>query len=178
MEWKTFTSQPNMIHLFPKFTCCVKPCNFQPSQQNDFSLKISRRNLGLILSSGELIFRTKNANAFEFGLVAPDQTIEEAQNVVRVHAQDLLQVRDLLESESWKIAQKELRRSSKLLKKDIYTIIQSKPGSERPLLRKLYSTLFNNVTRLDYAARDKDGPEVRQRYENIVAAVNDILSRI
>ncbi|WJX31103.1 hypothetical protein P8452_19569 [Trifolium repens] len=167
-----------MTNLFPKFICCVKPYNFQPSQQNDFSLKISRRNFGLIFSSGELIFSTKNANAFEFGLVAPDQTVEEAQNVVRVHAQDLLQVRDLLELESWKIAQKELRRSSALLKKDIYTIIQSKPGSERPQLRKLYSTLFNNVTRLDYAARDKDVAEVWQRYENIVMAVNDILSRI
>ncbi|WJX37024.1 hypothetical protein P8452_24839 [Trifolium repens] len=177
MELKTFTSQPNMTHLFPKFICCVKPCNFQPTQQNDFSLKISRRNFGLIFS-GEFIFRTKNANAFEFGLVAPDQTIEEAQNIVRVHAQDLLQVKDLLDSESWKIAQKELRRSSALLKKDIYTIIQSKPGIERPQLRKLYSTLFNNVTRLDYAARDKDVAEVWQRYENIVVAVNEILSRI
>lgn len=94
------------------------------------------------------MFRTKNANAFDFGLVVPDQTVEEAQNVVRVHAQDLLQVRDLLESKSWKIAQKELRRSSALLKKDIYTIIQNKPGSERSQLRELYSTLFNNVTRV------------------------------
>jgi hypothetical protein len=152
MELKTFTSQPNMTHLFPKFICCVKPCNFQPTQQNDFSLKISRRNFGLIFS-GEFIFRTKNANAFEFGLVAPDQTIEEAQNIVRVHAQDLLQVKDLLDSESWKIAQKELRRSSALLKKDIYTIIQSKPGIERPQLRKLYSTLFNNVTRVSASSK-------------------------
>jgi hypothetical protein len=31
---------------------------------------------------------------------------------------------------------------------------------------------------LDYAARDKDVAEVWQRYENIVVAVNDILSRI
>jgi hypothetical protein len=31
---------------------------------------------------------------------------------------------------------------------------------------------------LDYAARDQDGPEVWQRYENIVVAVNEILSRI
>ena len=136
-----------MTHLFPKLTCCVKPCNFQHSHQKDFSLKINRRNLGLIFS-GECIFRTENANAFDFGLVVPDQTVEEAQNVVRVHAQDLLQVRDLLESKSWKIAQKELRRSSALLKKDIYTIIQNKPGSERSQLRELYSTLFNNVTRV------------------------------
>ncbi|XP_058749088.1 psbQ-like protein 3, chloroplastic [Vicia villosa] len=173
MELRTFTLQPNLTHLFPKF----RLCDFQHSNQKDFSLKISRRNMGLIIS-GECIFWTENANAFDFGLVAPDQTVEEAQDVVRVHAQDLLQIGDLLKSESWKVAQKELRRSSALLKKDIYTIIQSKPGKERPELRKLYSTLFNNVTRLDYAARDKDGPEVWQRYENIVVTMNDILSRI
>lgn len=204
MELRTFTLQPNLTHMFPKPTCCVKLCNFQHSTQKDFSLKISRRNLGLIMS-GVCIFRTENANAFDFGLVAPDQTAEEAQNVVRVHVQDLLQVGDLLKSESWKEAQKQLRKSSALLKKDMYTIIQSKPGKERPELRELYFTLFSNVTRvsaitkythcvrcfllmffvvwckimqLDYAARDKDGPEVWQRYENIVVAVNDILSRI
>ena len=33
-------------------------------------------------------------------------------------------------------------------------------------------------TQLDYAARDKDGPQVWQCYKNIVVAVNDILSRI
>ncbi|KAJ1386894.1 PsbQ-like domain superfamily [Sesbania bispinosa] len=110
--------------------------------------------------------------------MAPGQTVEEALNGVQGHAQDLLQVKDLLELESWKAAQKALRQSSALLKKDIYTIIQSKPGNERPQLRKLYSFLFNNVTRLDYAARDKDGPEVWQRYKNIIVAVNDILSNI
>lgn len=145
MGLRQFTLQPNLTHMLPKFTCCVKPF-----QQKKFSLKISRRNLGVasLILSGKGIIGIENANAFDFGLVAPDQTVEEAQDVVRVHAQDLLQVKDLLESESWKVAQKELRRSSALLKKDIYTIIQSKPGIERPQLRKLYTTLFNNVTRV------------------------------
>lgn len=146
MGLRQFTLQPNLTHMLPKFTCCVKPS----FQQKKFSLKISRRNLGVasLIFSGKGIIGIENANAFDFGLVAPDQTVEEAQDVVRVHAQDLLQVKDLLESESWKVAQKELRRSSALLKKDIYTIIQSKPGIERPQLRKLYTTLFNNVTRV------------------------------
>ncbi|RDX60592.1 PsbQ-like protein 3, chloroplastic, partial [Mucuna pruriens] len=178
MELRSLILQPNMTHLFPTFTCCVKPF-----QQKEFSLKITRRVGGLVamtslILGAERIFRTQSANAFDFRFVAPDMTIEEALSGVRGHAQDLLQVRDLLELESWRAAQKILRQSSALLKKDIYTIIQSKPGVERPQLRKLYSTLFNNVTRLDYAARDKDGPQVWQCYENIVVAVNDILSRI
>ncbi|XP_061339127.1 psbQ-like protein 3, chloroplastic [Gastrolobium bilobum] len=183
MELRPFILQPNLTHLFPTFTCCVKP-SFQHSKQKEFSLKISRRRLGFLAAMASLIlgedgiFRTQSANAFDFGFVAPGQTVEEAQSGVRVHAQDLLQVRDLLESESWKAAQKALRMRAALLKKDMYTIIQSKPGIERPQLRKLYFTIFNNVSRLDYAARDKDEPQVWQCYENIVVAVNDILSRI
>ncbi|CBI31764.3 unnamed protein product, partial [Vitis vinifera] len=74
--------------------------------------------------------------------------------------------------------QKALRKSSSLLKQDIYTIIQSKPGSMRPQLRKLYSNLFNNVTRLDYAARDNDATQVWEYYEKIAITLDDILSRI
>ena len=96
-------------------------------------------------------FGTQSANAFEFKFVAPDMTVEDALSGVRGHAQDLLHVRDLLELESWRAAQKTLRQSSAILKKDIYTIIQSKPGIERAQLRKLYSTLFNNVTRVSAA---------------------------
>ncbi|TKY47325.1 PsbQ protein 3 [Spatholobus suberectus] len=184
MELRSLILRPNFTQLFPTFTCCVKPYSFQHLQQKEFSLKISRRRVGglaaltSLILGGEGIFRTQSANAFDFKFVAPDMTIEEALSGVRGHAQDLLQVRDLLELESWKAAQKTLRQSSALLRKDIYTIIQGKPGIERPQLRKLYSTLFNNVTKLDYAARDKDGPQVWQCYENIVVAVNDILSRI
>ncbi|CAJ1960707.1 unnamed protein product [Sphenostylis stenocarpa] len=186
MDSRSLILQPNLMYLFPTtFTCYVKlKPSFQHLQQKELSLKFSRRRVGFLgiitpfILGGEDIFRTQNANAFEFRFMAPDMTAEEALGGVRSHAQDLLQVKDLLESESWETAQKTLRQSSARLKKDIYLIIQSKPGIERAELRKLYSTLFNNVTRLDYAARDKDGPQVWECYENIVVAVNDILSRI
>ncbi|RZB81098.1 psbQ-like protein 3, chloroplastic isoform X1 [Glycine soja] len=188
MELRSLILQPNLTHLFPTFTCCVKlKPSFQHLQNNnnkELSLKIRSRRVGVLAAitslilGGNGIFRTQSANAFEFKFVAPDMTVEEALSGVRGHAQDLLHVRDLLELESWRAAQKTLRQSSAILKKDIYIIIQSKPGIERAQLRKLYSTLFNNVTRLDYAARDKDGPQVWQCYKNIVVAVNDILSRI
>uniref|UniRef100_A0A2N9F6L6 PsbQ-like protein 3, chloroplastic n=1 Tax=Fagus sylvatica TaxID=28930 RepID=A0A2N9F6L6_FAGSY len=118
------------------------------------------------------------AVGFDLNLAATGQTFEEAKSEIRGHAQALLQIKSLIESESWGEAQKVLRKNSAVLKQDIYTIIQGKPGSERPELRKLYSNLFNNATRLDYAARDKDASRVWQCYENIVVALNDILSRI
>lgn len=149
-----------MAQLFPPFTtCCVNKLNkpfFQENpQKKELSLKISKRvgflGLAALIFGGDGMLRTQSAGAFEFRFVVPDQTIEEAESGVRGHAQDLLQVKGLLELESWKEAQKALRLSSALLKKDIYTIIQNKPGVERPQLRKLYSTLFNNVTRVSAA---------------------------
>uniref|UniRef100_A0A0F7CYI1 PQL-like protein n=1 Tax=California macrophylla TaxID=337344 RepID=A0A0F7CYI1_9ROSI len=145
--------------------------------------KLSRRigaiaTMTSVLLAGDAVFNKKIANGFDFGIVAPDQTIEQAESGVRDHAQALLEVKTLLESESWKVAQKELRRSSSILKQDFYTIINSKPGSQRPQLRKLYRDLFTNVGNLDYAARDNDAATVWECYKNIVIALDDILSRI
>ncbi|OMO52677.1 Photosystem II PsbQ, oxygen evolving complex [Corchorus capsularis] len=118
------------------------------------------------------------AYGLDLRMVAPEQTLEEAESEVENHAKALLQVKDLIDSKSWREAQKELRKSSALLKQDIYTIIQGKPGIQRPQLRKLYSNLFNNVTKLDYAAREEDSSRVSQCYHNIVLALNDILSKL
>ncbi|WOH03445.1 hypothetical protein DCAR_0622843 [Daucus carota subsp. sativus] len=120
----------------------------------------------------------EKANAFDFSLTVPDQTLEEAEAGIKPHAQSLLQVKEDLELESWKEAQRELRKSSALLKQDLYTIIQSKPPVQRPQLRNMYSILFNSVTELDYAARDKDVTRVRECYDNIVVALNKIFSAI
>ncbi|KAJ7964380.1 Oxygen-evolving enhancer protein 3-2, chloroplastic [Quillaja saponaria] len=184
MALRSFIVQSNLTQITPNFTCCVKP----PSQSRKmhekvFLSNVSRRimmvaSMTSVLLAGEAIFNNQVANGFDFRFVAPDQTIEEADDGIRGHAQALLQIKALIESESWGETQKALRQSSSFLKQDIYTIIQNKPGSERPQLRKLYSNLFNNVTRLDYAARNKDASRVWQCYENIVIAVNDILSRI
>uniref|UniRef100_A0A0F7GYJ6 PQL-like protein n=1 Tax=Monsonia emarginata TaxID=28966 RepID=A0A0F7GYJ6_9ROSI len=135
-------------------------------------------SMSSILLVGDSIFNKECANGFDFSLVAPDQTVEEAESVIRSHALELVEVKTLLEEESWKEAQKELRRSSGRLRSDIYTIIQSKPGSERPQLRKLYSVIFTNVSDLDYAARDQDATRVWECYKNILVALDDILSRI
>ncbi|GFQ04629.1 psbq-like protein 3 chloroplastic [Phtheirospermum japonicum] len=80
--------------------------------------------------------------------------------------------------ESWREAQKLLRKSAALLKQDIYTIIQSKSPDQRPRLRRLYSDLFNGVTKLDYAARDKDRIRAWEWYDGIVLSLDDILSKI
>ncbi|PON56677.1 Oxygen-evolving enhancer protein [Parasponia andersonii] len=173
--------QPH-LHSIPKLTCCCcccfKPTNLalkkasQPKTRRGFVVMVA------IAASLVLNFNGKLANGLDLELVAPDQTLEEAQSGIRGHALALLQVKAFIDSESWGEAQKALRRSSAYVKQDFYTIIQGRPASERPQLRKLYFDLFNNVTKLDYAARDKDASRVLQCYHNIVMTINDILSRV
>lgn len=116
---------------------------------NLHQLFISRRSaISIALSSTVFLNQNAAASAFELRFTVPDQTVEEAEAVIRSHAQDLLQIKTLIESESWRDAQFALRESSSYLKQDLYTIIQGKPGSQRSLLRKLYSTLFNNVSKV------------------------------
>ncbi|XP_074558701.1 psbQ-like protein 3, chloroplastic [Curcuma longa] len=135
--------------------------------------------LAAVLQVKEALLSSSNiASAFDFSLTAPDQTLEEADAVVRTHARDLLQIKRFIDRESWREAQLALRESSSYLKQDLYTIIQAKPGSQRPQLRELYSVLFNNASMLDYAARDKDASRVQECYDNIVKTLNEIFAVI
>ncbi|KAL3721776.1 hypothetical protein ACJRO7_034163 [Eucalyptus globulus] len=123
-------------------------------------LALSSSLSSLVFSASPAILRPGPSKAFDFGFVKPGQTVEDAVRMVRGHAGSLLVVKPLLELGSWEEAQREMCESSALLKQDVYTIIQSRAGGERPRLRKLYSDLFNCVSRMDYAARDRDGPLV------------------
>jgi len=104
--------------------------------------------MAIALSTTFMAGNQNAVSAFELRMTVPDQTVEEAEAVVRTHAQDLLQIKALVESETWREAQFALRESSGYLKQDLYTIIEAKPASQRPVLRKLYSTLFNNVSKV------------------------------
>ncbi|KAF8389593.1 hypothetical protein HHK36_024110 [Tetracentron sinense] len=176
---------PVALHSYHQsFTCYLKSSiKFSNIPQKLSKSSISRRVattaiLVTVLLGREAIFNPNAAYSFDFRMTVPDQTVEEAESGIRGHAQDLLQIKAFIDAETWREAQKALRKSSSSLKQDIYTIIQAKPGSERPQLRKLYSILFNSVTKLDYAARSKDATQVRECYEDIVVALDDILSRI
>ncbi|KAK9117922.1 hypothetical protein Scep_016015 [Stephania cephalantha] len=162
-----------MSSLVAKILTPFKPNNISSTSPKTPQKKLNnqtgvinrRRAIALTTSTmATLVVLGSNAEkggCFDFRMTVPDQTLEEAESMVRGHAQELLSVRDLIEEESWREAQRELRKSSTYLKQDVYTIIQAKPGGERPLLRKLYSQLFNNVTRLDYAARSEDAAQIQ-----------------
>ncbi|KAK9115636.1 hypothetical protein Sjap_014583 [Stephania japonica] len=171
--------KPNNNHHFLSIPISsTSPKTPQKNLNNQTGLINRRRAIALTTSTLATLVNAEKGSCFDFRMTVPDQTLEEAESMIRGHAQELLSVRDLIEEESWREAQRELRKSSAYLKQDVYTIIQAKPGGERPLLRKLYSQLFNNVTRLDYAARSENVAQVWVCYNNIVTALNDILSRL
>lgn len=156
MALRPLVSRQNL----PTFLCCLKP-SLQTKEKTlsppkILQTSISRRigsiaAVASILLAREAILKPEIAFGADWKILASEQTVEEAESEIRVHAQSLLDIKALLESESWREAQKAMRNSSSNLKHDLYTIIQSRPGSERPYLRKLYSDLFNNVSRVSTA---------------------------
>ncbi|KFK41056.1 hypothetical protein AALP_AA2G079600 [Arabis alpina] len=109
----------------------------------------------------------------------PERTVEIAQEGVRKNAENIKEIKEIMiEKKLWKEGGKELRRSASNMKQDMYLIIQAKPPKDRPLLRSLYSSLFNTITKMDYAARDGDATNVSEYYKSIAAILDDIFSRI
>lgn len=84
----------------------------------------------------------------------------------------------MIENKRWKEGGKELRRSASNMKQDLYLIIQAKPPKDRPLLRSLYSSLFNTITKMDYAAGDGNATKVMEYYKSIAATLDNIFTRI
>lgn len=145
------------------------------------SLAAAAAAVGTALLASQLLPPTAGiAGAFDLDLriTIPEQSSEEAEAVVRTHARNLVRVKQYIDARSWRELQTALRASAANLKQDLYAIIQARPPGQRPELRRLYSDLFNNVTRLDYAARDKDELQVQECYGNIVAAIDHIFARI
>ncbi|KZV15376.1 Calcium ion binding protein isoform 1 [Dorcoceras hygrometricum] len=166
---------PSLPSSFQKLDYPLKP-NYQiPSNAHPTRRSIL---LNILITTPTSIILAKSATALELRFTVPDQTLEEAENIIPIHAQSLLKVKDLLMVEAWVEAQKALRKSSSYLKQDLYTIIQGKPAKERPQLRKLYAALFNAVTMLDYAARDEDRVLVWDYWSTICSSLDLILSKI
>lgn len=121
-------------------------------KDSESNVLVKRRGMVMVsIATLALSFDWKFASALDMGLVAPEQTMEEAESGIRGHALALLEVKALIDSESWSEAQKFLRKSASRLKRDFYTIIQGRLAGERPRLRKLYFDLFSNVSKVNFS---------------------------
>ncbi|KAF9622070.1 hypothetical protein IFM89_029354 [Coptis chinensis] len=119
MALTAIASQP----CHPTFSCFLNPSKilkYIPKNLTHSNI-ITRRIatiavVNTILLARETRFNMDVASAFDFRMTVPDQTPEEAEGTIEDHARELLEVKDLIESEQWRDAQKELRRSSSYLK--------------------------------------------------------------
>ncbi|CAL5015869.1 unnamed protein product [Urochloa decumbens] len=161
-----------------------KPPPSNTGQQKPAGTTSSSRRLAAATAAALLATRllapaaSVAAGAFDLRLMLPEQSSEEAEATVRAHARNLLRVKQFADAGAWRELQAALRASASNLKQDLYAIIQARPAAQRPELRRLYSDLFNSVTSLDYAARDKDEAQVQEYYGNIVTALDEIFAKI
>ncbi|CAN8238405.1 unnamed protein product [Cochlearia groenlandica] len=185
-------SKPPLPHLTP----FNNPNPSHKSADSIFTLSIDssrsiRRDI-LLSISGSLIpqvffldrKRSSYANAaadvlsFLVPQPEPERTVGMAQEGLRKNAKNIKEIKEMMiDNKRWKEGGKELRRSASNMKQDLYLIIQAKPPKDRPLLRSLYSSLFNTITKMDYAARDGDSTKVLEYYKNMTLILDDIYSR-
>ncbi|VAH49779.1 unnamed protein product [Triticum turgidum subsp. durum] len=126
-----------------------------PQEPTGSSSSSGRRSLAAAAAAGTALLASQLlpagiAGAFDLDLriTIPEQSSEEAEAVVRTHARNLVRVKQYIDARSWRELQTALRASAANLKQDLYAIIQARPPGQRPELRRLYSDLFNNVTRV------------------------------
>ncbi|EOA24790.1 hypothetical protein CARUB_v10018070mg [Capsella rubella] len=155
---------------------------FRRRRRRDVLLSISGTLIPQLLFFDSSRYSSANAaDFFNFGAPPPEpeRTVELAQEGLRKNAEYIKRIKEMMiEKKLWKEGGKELRRSASNMKQDFYLIIQAKPPKDRPLFRSLYSTLFNSITKMDYAARDEDETKVLEYYKNVVAILDDIFLRI
>ncbi|CAD5317893.1 unnamed protein product [Arabidopsis thaliana] len=153
------------------------PLHFTFFHNQDSSIDTSDSNLALSIDTSRRrrdVLLTISAPPPE-----PERTVELAQEGLRKNAENIKRIKEIMIAKKlWKEGGKELRRSASNMKQDFYLIIQAKPPKDRPLFRSLYSSLFNSITKMDYAARDGDETKVLEYYINIVAILDDIFPRI
>ncbi|ERN09522.1 hypothetical protein AMTR_s00029p00134700 [Amborella trichopoda] len=128
------------------------PKSLKPTIFKNPISRIKRRTLTLssltaITATSKTLFISPSpALSLDFRITTPDLTPEEAKSRAQKHAEELKKLESLISEASWKDAQKFLRLNASPLRVELNTIIQSRPGEQRPQLRNLYSKIFNSVT--------------------------------
>ncbi|KAK9155898.1 hypothetical protein Sjap_003378 [Stephania japonica] len=112
-------------------------------------------------------------------------------------AQDILNVKSLIDKKAWPYVQNDLRLKAQYLRYDLNTIISSKAKEEKKALKDLTGKLFDIISnvsefkytplyklnlflllKLDHAAKIKSTPEAEKYYAQTVSSLNDVLGKL
>ncbi|VFQ81695.1 unnamed protein product [Cuscuta campestris] len=102
----------------------------------------------------------------------------EAAARAKESAKDIINVKGLIDKQQWPYVQNDLRSKAEYLRYDLNTVISSMPREDKKLLKDLTGKLYQTISNLDYAAKSKDSSKAEKYYEETVAALNDVLSRL
>ncbi|XP_010434201.1 PREDICTED: oxygen-evolving enhancer protein 3-1, chloroplastic [Camelina sativa] len=102
----------------------------------------------------------------------------EAAARAKESAQDIINVKSLIEKKAWPYVQNDLRSKASYLRYDLNTIISSKPKDEKKPLKELTKKLFDTIDNLDYAAKKKSSPQAEKYYAETVSALNEVLAKL
>ncbi|TLM24471.1 hypothetical protein FEC38_19075, partial [Acinetobacter baumannii] len=113
-------------------------------------------------------------NRFFLQALSPTEAAARAKE----SAQEILNVKGLIDKKAWPYVQNDLRLKSEYLRFDLNTIIASKSKDEKKQLKDLTGKLFQNMADLDHAAKIKSSADAEKSYAAAVSSLNDVLSKL
>ncbi|PWZ38793.1 Oxygen-evolving enhancer protein 3-1, chloroplastic [Zea mays] len=108
------------------------------------------------------------------------QPLPPAEAVARVKtsAQDIINLKPLIDKKAWPYVQNDLRLRASYLRYDLKTVIASKPKEEKQSLKELTGKLFSTIDDLDHAAKIKSTPEAEKYFAATKDALGDVLAKL
>ena len=108
------------------------------------------------------------------------QPLPPAEAVARVKtsAQDIINLKPLIDKKAWPYVQNDLRLRASYLRYDLKTVIASKPKEEKKSLKELTGKLFSTIDDLDHAAKIKSTPEAEKYFAATKDALGDVLAKL
>ncbi|KAL6992702.1 Oxygen-evolving enhancer protein 3-2, chloroplastic [Sarracenia purpurea var. burkii] len=93
-------------------------------------------------------------------------------------AKDIFNVKGFIDKKAWPYVQNDLRLKASYLRYDLNTIISSKPKDQKQPLKDLTGKLFQDIDKLDHAAKIKSAPEAEKYYAQTVSTLKDVLAQL
>ncbi|BAF21825.1 oxygen-evolving enhancer protein 3, chloroplastic [Oryza sativa Japonica Group] len=102
----------------------------------------------------------------------------EAAARAKESAQDIINLKPLIEKKQWPFVRDDLRLRASYLRYDLKTVINSKPKDEKKGLKDLTGKLFATIDGLDHAAKIKSPEEAEKYYTLTKSALGDVLAKL